>query len=66
MKSVFVLNMPIDRVEQLPTPADSLLRLAKMATVDHELIDKTIGRLSRNDLEAAKEAFCRVFATWVR
>jgi mRNA interferase MazF len=43
----------------------SLLRLGKVATVDEELIDKTIGRLSRDDLEAAREALHRVFATWL-
>jgi hypothetical protein len=30
------------------------------------LIDKTIGRLSTPDLEAAREAFHRVFAAWLR
>ncbi|TMA69025.1 MAG: type II toxin-antitoxin system PemK/MazF family toxin [Deltaproteobacteria bacterium] len=44
----------------------SLLRLAKVATVDEQLIDKTIGRFSARDLEAAREAFRRVFAAWVR
>ncbi len=44
----------------------SLLRLAKIAAVDERLIDKTIGRLSARDLEAAREAFRRVFAAWVR
>jgi len=44
----------------------SLLRLAKVATVDQQLIDKTIGRLSARDLEAARAAFRRVFVAWVR
>lgn len=44
----------------------SLLRLAKIATVDEQLIDKVIGRLSARDLEAAREAFRRVFAVWAR
>jgi mRNA interferase MazF len=44
----------------------SLLRLVKIATVDEELIDKAIGRLSTRDLDAARAAFRRVFATWVR
>ena len=44
----------------------SLLRLAKVATIDEQLIDKTIGRLSARDLEAVREAFRRLFATWVR
>lgn len=43
----------------------SLLRLAKVATVDEELLDKAIGRLSSGDLEAAREAFRRVFASWL-
>lgn len=43
----------------------SLLRLAKLASIDEELIDKTIGRLSARDLEAARIAFRRVFASWV-
>ena len=44
----------------------SLLRLAKVATVDQQLIDKTIGRLSARDVEAARAAFRRVFVAWVR
>ena len=44
----------------------SLLRLAKVATVDEQLIDQTIGRLSTNDLEATRKAFHRVFTTWLR
>ena len=44
----------------------SLLRLAKVATVDEQLIDKTIGRLSTTDLDAARKAFQRVFSSWLR
>lgn len=44
----------------------SLLRLAKIATVDEELIDTTIGRLSSPDQEAARQAFRRVFTAWAR
>ncbi len=44
----------------------SLLRLAKVATVDAELVDKTIGRLSAADHATAREAFRRVFAAWMR
>ena len=43
----------------------SLRRLGKVATVDEELIDKTLGRLSRADLESARRAFRRVLAIWV-
>ena len=44
----------------------SLLRLAKVATVDRDLVDKAIGRLSAADLGAARAAFRRVLSTWVR
>lgn len=43
----------------------SLLRLAKVATVDEELVGKKIGRLAGADLAAAREAFRHVFAAWV-
>ena len=44
----------------------SLLRLAKVATIDGELIDKVIGKLSSADLRAARAAFHQVFAIWMR
>jgi mRNA interferase MazF len=44
----------------------SLLRLAKIATVDTELIDKSVGRLSSSDTRAARVAFKRVFSDWLR
>jgi mRNA interferase MazF len=44
----------------------SLLRLAKVATTDVDLVDKTIGRLSVVDHAAARAAFRRVFAAWLR
>jgi len=40
--------------------------MAKVVTIDEQLTDKTIGRLSARDLEAARQAFHRVFATWLR
>jgi mRNA interferase MazF len=43
----------------------SLLRLAKIATVDQDLVDKKLGRLSERDLDAARTAFHRVFAPWM-
>ena len=43
----------------------SLLRLAKIATIDEQLIEKAIGRLSALDLAAGRGAFHRVFAFWV-
>lgn len=39
---------------------------AKVATVDSELIDKRIGKLTARDQSVVREAFCRVFAPWVR
>jgi len=44
----------------------SLLRVAKVATVGSELVDKTIGKLSARDLVAARQAFRRVFSDWIR
>jgi mRNA interferase MazF len=43
----------------------SLLRLAKVATVDQDLVDKTLGRLSARDMDAARAAFRSVFAAWM-
>ena len=43
----------------------SLLRLAKVATVDYELVDKIIGRLSSADKDAARKAFGFVFSAWL-
>lgn len=44
----------------------SLLRLAKLATVDEDLLDKRIGTLSSKDKDGARRAFQRVFSAWVR
>jgi mRNA interferase MazF len=44
----------------------SLLRLAKIATIDVELIDKVVGKLSLSDLAAARNAFQRLFSGWLR
>jgi mRNA interferase MazF len=43
----------------------SLLRLGKVAIVDQELVDKTLGRLSQDDLAAARAACRGVFDAWV-
>ena len=43
----------------------SLLRMAKIATVDEELIERTIGRLGRSDHAAARAAFQSLFAAWL-
>jgi mRNA interferase MazF len=44
----------------------SLLRMAKVATVEAELVEKSIGRLESRDEVAARKAFRRVFSAWVR
>jgi mRNA interferase MazF len=44
----------------------SLLRLAKIATIDAELIDKVVGKLSLSDLRSSRSAFQRLFSTWLR
>jgi hypothetical protein len=44
----------------------SLLRLAKDATIDAELIDRAVGKLSSSDLGTARRVFQRVFSAWLR
>lgn len=44
----------------------SLLRMAKVATLDGDLVDRVIGTLSAADKRAARAAFRRVFKAWVR
>lgn len=43
----------------------SLLRLAKVATIDAALVDKVIGELSAADTKAARQAFLTVFSFWI-
>jgi mRNA interferase MazF len=43
----------------------SLLRLAKVATVDEDLVDRVIGKLSARDRAEARRAFGAVFSAWV-
>ena len=43
----------------------SLLRLAKVATVDEDLVDRVMGKLSPADQKAARRAFRRVFSAWM-
>ncbi len=75
-----VVAMITSQVEGLRLPGDvelkdwkaagllhpSLLRLAKVATIDEDLVDKRIGKLSSGDLRCAGEAFRGVFSAWVR
>ena len=44
----------------------SLPRLAKLASIDDELVDKVIGRLSASDLDTAAGAFRRLFRAWLK
>jgi hypothetical protein len=37
-----------------------------VATVDEELVEKSIGILSAADKTAARDAFRRVFSAWIR
>jgi mRNA interferase MazF len=43
----------------------SLLRLAKVATIDGDLVEKSIGRLTAEDLRSARGAFRKLFASWL-
>jgi mRNA-degrading endonuclease toxin of MazEF toxin-antitoxin module len=43
----------------------SLLRLAKVATVDEDLIEKIIGNISALDADSAGRAFRSVFSAWI-
>lgn len=44
----------------------SLLRLAKLATIDADLAEKTIGKLSDDDRKQTREAFQKIFTNWLR
>lgn len=43
----------------------SLLRLAKIATIDGALVERSIGRLVAEDLRATRSAFPAHFAAWL-
>jgi hypothetical protein len=43
----------------------SLLRIGKIATVDEDLIDKKVGRLTPHDHAAAAAALRSVFSSWL-
>jgi mRNA-degrading endonuclease toxin of MazEF toxin-antitoxin module len=76
--SLATVAMITSQIESLSLPGDvrlgdwkpagllhpSVLRLAKVATIDGERVEKTLGRLSRGDLSAARAAFKRIFAAW--
>jgi mRNA interferase MazF len=43
----------------------SLLRLAKIATIDGSLVERSIGRLTADDHRATRAAFQKHFAAWL-
>lgn len=59
-------DVPLTKWKQAGLLHPSLLRLSKVATIDAELIAKAVGRLSSSDLDAARQAFQRVFSAWLR
>jgi mRNA interferase MazF len=75
---LLTVAMITSRVEGMRLPGDvvlenwkkpellhpSLVRLCKMATVDQELIIKTMGRLSPTDLKLIRNSFCKLYAFW--
>jgi mRNA interferase MazF len=44
----------------------SLVRLAKIATIDSELIERKLGRLSSVDHEQVGRVFSRLYSHWVK
>ncbi len=43
----------------------SLVRLAKMATIDADLVDKSLGQLGAADIKGIKLAFQKQFKVWL-
>jgi mRNA interferase MazF len=43
----------------------SLIRLAKIATIDKEMVYKSLGRLNARDLRSVKSSFQKHFKTWL-
>ncbi len=76
---IVTLAMITSKVDTLHCPGDvqlkdwqkanllhpSLVRLAKIATVDAELIERQLGKLSVNDLKTTKKAFRSLFGFWL-
>lgn len=46
-------------------PKPTLIRLAKLVTVEAKLVRRTLGRLTPHDQTATKTAFQRLFRAWV-
>jgi mRNA interferase MazF len=76
---VVTIAMITSKVEGLKFPGDfrisgwkkagllhpSLVRLAKVATVDLDIVDKVLGRLDANDLNGFQVLFQKQFKFWV-
>lgn len=43
----------------------SLVRLAKLATIDQHLAERTLGQLTATDLAAVKQAFRSLYRFWI-
>ena len=77
--TVVTIAMITSRMEGLKFPGDcqvkdwqacgllhpSLIRLAKIAAIDKELVDKNLGQLSAKDLKSVKAAFRKHFKSWL-
>lgn len=42
----------------------SIIRLAKVATIEKDLIEKELGRVSNKDLRLTKASFCSLYKYW--
>ena len=43
----------------------SLVRLAKIATLDHHLVERKLGALTDADLASVRKSFARMFRAWM-
>ena len=43
----------------------SMVRLAKMATIDADLVQEPLGSLSKRDFLAVKKSFGKLFVDWI-
>ena len=44
----------------------SLVRLAKIATLDHSRVERKLGTLSAADLASVRSGFAQMFRTWIQ
>lgn len=76
---VVTIAMVTSKIEGLKFPGDhrlqdwesagllhpSLVRMSKIATVENDLIDKSLGRLSARDIESLRAVFKKHFKAWI-